>query len=49
MEPRIIFVNNELKEAFKDLKEKDKRLYKELTKALDWMNHKDYEKLFEFI
>ena len=106
MEARIIFVDEKLKEAFYLLKKSDKRLYKEISRALvniknnvwigrnvkkklipinivqkfkinnlwkynlpsawrlfytiigneikivsvilDWMNHKDYERLFKF-
>ncbi len=106
MESKVIFVNNELKEVFKNLESEDKRLFKEIENALksiknnaffgrnvkkklipkelikkykidnlwiynlrkdwrllytitnnqievlaiilDWMNHKDYEKLFRF-
>ena len=106
MDSRVIFVVESLKKAFSDLKDRDKRLYKEIEKALgdikqnafcgrsvrkklipkrfvekyditnlwiynlrkdwrllysladdeievialvlDWMNHKDYEKLFKF-
>ena len=106
MESRVIFAGRGLKEAFEMLKESDKRLYKEMSKALstikqnaffgrnikkklipkelikkykidnlwvynlrkdwrllysitpdkievlaivlEWMNHKDYERLFKF-
>jgi len=106
MESRVIFTNNDLKEAFENLKSQDERLFKEIENALvkirqdaffgrnvkknlipkelkdkygidnlwiynlrkdwrlfysitnneievlaivlDWMNHKDYEKLFGF-
>lgn len=107
MEAKVIFANEQLKEAFETLKESDKELYKKLEKArndiahnafcgrnvkkklipkaliqkhninnlwiynlskdwrllyniatpdkieilaiiLDWMDHKDYEKLFKF-
>lgn len=106
MEARIIFANQELRDAFRSLKNKDQRLHKEIIKALesirqnvffgrnvkkkliprnvlqkyridnlwiynlrkdwrllytitnnqievlaivlDWMNHKDYERLFHF-
>ena len=37
---KVIFINDELEQAFNNVEI--------ISLLLDWMNHKDYEKLFKF-